>query len=358
MSYSVNKETSFKDRFEPMSITPKGLVDMLDCDNDSIKGVKVGDRLYKLTDRFYKSLAARLGVPFGVFGLFSPHEVMDRAAERQPSLDLRMTVDTKDGKVLGLTENKGLPVPVNYIDHVLREDKRTRTVEYSNGEIVANLALDEWWSVPKDSDYQLRVQCTVPVDGLSQPDMKLSMLRQVCTNGAVAEGRLFTTKMILKDNSGAHFQRLLESFSNPDGVEALQDRIQAAASTKASVGEVLALEGMISRSVPDPKNQLLLRERLYEIADNPCVRYGVTDLTTIGLKKRSLLPVGCSVADLLNFASELGTHHREIVKEPRYIQSFFGTIMSHGCDLADLYPNAQKTAAYYLENIEFEGALR
>ena len=356
MSYRIDKDMEFQDRFEPVSITPKMLVGMLDCDNDRIKGVKVGDRLYKLTDRFYKSLAARLGVPFGVFGLFSPHEVIDRAAERCPEMGLRMTLDTGDGKALGLTEDRGLPVPVNYIERVLRNDERLSSIRYAEGDIVATLAMDEWWTVPKDSDYQLRVQCTVPVDSSGSPLMNLSILRQVCTNGAVAVGRLFTTKMILKDNNGDHFRRLLESFSNPDGVEVLQEGVQAAASTKASVGEVLALEGVIARAVPDAKNQLLLRERLYEIAENPCVRYGVTDLSTIGQKKRGLLPVGCSVGDLLNFASELETHHADVVREPKYIQSFFGSVMSNGCDLADLYPNAKKTAAYYMNDIAFEGA--
>ena len=351
-----HRETSLGDRFEPVPTTPKRLAEMLDCSNDRILGVRVGNETYKLSDRFYKSLASELGVPYGVFGLFSPHEVMDRAAERRPNLNLRVTLDSEGKEVLGITPNEGLPMPVKYIEHVLHNDPRTQSVEYGRGVISASLRMEDRWTIPGDSEYQLHVRCTIPVDGIGSPSISLATLRQVCTNGAVAEGKLFTTKMVLKDNSGEHFGRLLESFSNPDGVEAMEERINEAASTKASVNEVLFLEGAIKKAVPDAKNQILLRERLYGVADNPCVRYGVTDLSAIGQKKRSFLPVGCSVADLLNFASELTTHHRDIILDPKYLQGFYGTIMNKGCDLADLYPNAQKALGFYLKDLEYTRA--
>ncbi len=156
-----------------------------------------------------------------------------------------------------------------------------------------------------------------------------------------------------KDNSGEHFRRLLTSFSNPSGVEMLQSKMCTAAGTKASVGEVVLLEGLIRRSVANTRNQMLLRERLYELAENPCVRYGVTDLSNIGMKKRALLPVGCSVADLLNFASELATHHSELLKPESTLQTFAGTVLSKGFDLEELYPNARRTSDFYLRGVDF-----
>ena len=199
----------------------------------------------------------------------------------------------------------------------------------------------------------MRVRCRVPVDGVGMPDMSLATWRQVCSNGAVAETSLFRTKMEIKDNSGEHFRRLLTSFSNPSGVEMLQSKMCTAAGTKASVGEVVLLEGLIRRSVANTRNQMLLRERLYELAENPCVRYGVTDLSNIGIKKRALLPVGCSVADLLNFASELSTHHSELLKPEATLQTFAGTVLSKGFDLEDLYPNARRTSDFYLRGVDF-----
>ena len=123
-----------------------------------------------------------------------------------------------------------------------------------------------------------------------------------------------------------------------------------------SVAVFVLLEGLIRRSVPNTRNQMLLRERLYEIAENPCVRYGVTDLSNIGVKKRSLLPVGCSVSDLLNFASELATHHADMLKTSAPLQAFSGTLLAKGFDLEDLYPSSRQAAGFYLDGISFDRA--
>ena len=349
----IDMNSRIGERFEPVSITPRRMVEVLDCDDEKIKGLSIGQTTYKLSDRFYKTLAAELGIPFSVFGFFTPLEVMTRAAEKEPDLALRVTVDTERNQALGLTQDKGLPMPVKFIEGVLHEDRRLQEVEYGNGMLSAMLDLDDPWDVPNDSTYHVRVRCRVPVDGVGMPDMSLATWRQVCSNGAVAEAPLFRTKMEIKDNSGEHFRRLLASFSNPSGVEMLQERMCTAAGTKASVGEVVLLEGLIRRSVANTRNQMLLRERLNEIADNPCVRYGVTDLTNIGQKKRPLLPVGCSVADLLNFASELASHHAELLKPESTLHSFAGTVLSKDFDLEDLYPNAVRTSNFYLGGINF-----
>ena len=341
------------DRFEPVPITPRQMVEALDCDETKIKSLVIDNSAYKLSDRFYKTLAAELGIPYGVFGFFTPLEVMERAAAKVPDLQLRVTVDTEGRQALGLTQNKGLPMPINYIENVLHNDKRLTDVEYGDGVLSAMLDLDDPWDVPNDSTYGMRVRCRVPVDGVGMPDMSLATWRQVCSNGAVAETSLFRTKMEIKDNSGEHFRRLLASFSNPSGVEMLQERMCNAAETKASVGEVVLLEGLIRRSVANARNQMLLRERLNDVADNPCVRYGVTDLANIGQKKRPLLPVGCSVADLLNFASELGTHHSDLLKSDSTLQSFSGTLLSKGFDLEGLYPHTARTSSFYLNGINF-----
>lgn len=354
MTRKLNMNERIAERFETVATTPVQMVEALQSDHDTIKGLSYGGVTYKPTERFYKSLASELKIPFGVFGFFTPLEVMTRAAEKEPLLPLRLTVDTGDSKLLGLTENKGIPMPVRYIENVLHNDSRLQQIEYGDGVMSATLDLDEQWNVPHDGAYHVHVRCRVPVDGVGMPDMNLATWRQVCSNGAVAEAPLFRTKMEIKDNSGDHFRRLLASFSNPSGVEQLQQRMCDAAETKASVGELVLLEGMIRRSVANARNQTLLRERLYEIAEDPCVRYGVTDLSNIGEKKRALLPVGCSVADLLNFASELTTHHHDILKEPAPVSAFSGTVLSRGFDLSDLYPSTRSTSDFYLNHIRFD----
>ena len=78
------------DRFEPVPITPRRMVEALDCDDTHIKGLTINQTTYKLSNRFYKTLAGELGIPYGVFGFFTPLEVMTRAAEKEPGLPLRV----------------------------------------------------------------------------------------------------------------------------------------------------------------------------------------------------------------------------------------------------------------------------
>ena len=340
-------------RFQPVVTSPRRIAEALVSDAEKIHGIRVEGTSYRPTERFYKSMASELGIPFATFGFFTPLEVMTRAAEKEPDIPLRMTVDTEAETVLGVTQNKGLPMPIRYIENVLHDDSRLQEVVYEDGVMSATLDLDEKWDVPNDGSYHVHVRCRVPVDGVGAPDMSLATWRQVCSNGAVAEAPIFRTRMEIKDNSGEHFRRLLGSFSNPSGVELLQQKMCDAAGTKASVGELVMLENMVKRSVKNARNQMLLRERLYQLADDPCVRYGVTDLSNIGEKKRVLLPVGCSVADLLNFASEVTTHHAEILNDFAPLRGFSGTILSRDFDLMDLYPNTRKTSSFYLKDISF-----
>ena len=188
---------------------------------------------------------------------------------------------------------------------------------------------------------------------MGTPETTLATWRQVCSNGAVAEAPLFRTKMEVKDNSGEHFRRLLRSFSNPRGVEMLHERLIAANGTKASVDEVYQAESFIRRQVRDARHQMLLCERLQEVADNPCVRYGVTDLGAIGERRRGLLPTGASVADVMNFISELNTHHGELLKNRNAADGLLGEYYARSYDLEEMYPHAHPASQYYLRGIDF-----
>lgn len=350
MSWRLNTQ-NYGTRFAPIACTPKELVRMLDYGDRGIMSLGIDGERFKLTPRFHKSLASELGVPYGVFDLFRPEEVMQRAAKVRPDLKLRVTLDRECGEVLGVAERRGVPLPVRYVANTLHDDSRLQEMTYKDGVITAKLAMDEAWKVPNDSEYNIHVQCRIPVDGVGSPYMTLATLRLVCTNGAVAEAPIFRTKMEIKDNDGSHFARLLKSFDNPQGVELLQERMIQAAETKASVGEFYALETAIRKVVPAGHDQLVLCDRLHEMASNPCVRYGVTELAKIGQKKRGLLPVDCSVSDLLNFASELATHHGDIASDLKPLHAYAGTLLAKGFDLEDLYPNAQRTSRFYMRDL-------
>ncbi len=344
---------NYGERFETIDISPRILVDSLDADNGSLRGIIIDGERYALSPRFLKGLAARMKVPYAVFNLFTPLEVIHRTAERQPDLPLRVTLDRGKKTALGLVEAKGNALPVGQVASILRQDSRLQKIDYENGILEATLDMGEAWEIMGDSEYKVQLSCQIPVDGMGQQEINLATFRQICSNGAVAEESSFRTKMEIKDNSGLHFSKLLKSFNNRNGMEMLHKRLLDANSTKASVGELLELDGLIRRVVSDRHSQMLIREQLLTLGDNPCARYGVTDLTNIGEKRRSLLPVGCSVADLLNFSSELGTHHRHLLKEVAPLHAFYGRKLAKGFDLEDMYKNSVSARDYHLNRIDF-----
>ena len=343
----------FKERFETVRITPRQVADSVVEDNGRFRGLAVDGEEYKPSHRFLKGLAQRMKVPLGVFELFTPLEVIRRAAERAPDLHLRLTVDREEHKALALIEDRGVPIPAGNIEIIMKDDRRLQEFDYHDGVITGRFDLGEAWDIPNDSKYGVHISTEVPVDGMGTPVTTLATWRQVCSNGAVAEAPLFRTKMEVKDNSGEHFRRLLRSFRNPRGVEFLHERLIAANGTKASVDEVYQAEAFIRRQVRDARHQMLLCERLQAVADNPCVRYGVTDLAAIGERRRGLLPTGASVADVMNFVSELSTHHAGLLKNQGSANVLLGDFYSRSYDLEEMYPHAQPASEFYLRNIDF-----
>ena len=343
----------FRERFETMRVTPQKIADSVIEENGRFAGLTVEGERYKPSQRLLKGLAQRMKVPLSVFELFTPLEVIRRAAERAPELPLRLTVDREQHQALALIEDKGVPLPAGNIEVAMREDKRLQQFDYHDGVITGRFDLGEAWDVPGDSKYGVHVSTEVPVDGMGTPEATLATWRQVCSNGAVAEAPLFRTKLEVKDNSGDHFRRLLRSFSNPRGVEMLHERLLAANGTKASVDEVYQVEQLVRRQVRDARSQMLLCERLQAVADEPCVRYGVTDLGAIGERRRGLLPTGASVADVMNFVSELNTHHGELLKNQNSANGLLGNFYARSYDLEEMYPHAQPARPFYLQGIDF-----
>lgn len=340
-------------RFDTIHCTPRLLRDTLDADAQKIHGIIVDGERFRLSDRFMKSLATRLKVPYAVFNLFTPLEVIHRAAERAPEMSLRLTIDHSKGEALALVEDKGNVLPIAQVTNVLRQDTRLQKLDYANGVLEATLDLNEGWEIPGDSEYRVQLSCQIPVDGLAQPAINLATFRLVCSNGAVAQESSFHTKMEIKDNSGLHFYKLLQSFNNRNGMELLHQRLLDANQTKASVNELMEVDNLLHRNISDRRNQVLLREQLLTLGENPCAQYGVTDLNNIAEKKRPLLPVGCSVADLLNFISELGTHHRVLLSNVEPLSVFHGRMLAKSFDLEDMYKNSVPARRFHLNHLNF-----
>ena len=121
------------------------------------------------------------------------------------------------------------------------------------------------------------------------------------------------------------------------------------------MGEVHFVDQYLRSQVRDAEDSMRLRERLQDIAGNPCVRYGVTDIGAIGQRRRSLLPADCSVADLLNFATELASHHANAQKSTESVNGLVGSFYTSGFDLEDMYRSMRDAPAFMLSDVIFHG---
>ena len=71
---------------------------------------------------------------------------------------------------------------------------------------------------------------------------------------------------------------------------------------------------------------------LYTLAGDVNVRYGLSNLEAVSIKRQRLMPVDCTIYDVINFASELATHQAGPAAA-RALQAHIGSLVSDVYDL-------------------------
>ncbi len=344
--------TDWNRRFSTQIISIQDLVPQGDYSSDKEMHFSYLGEDFTASRRFYTSLAKRMKFSTNIFNFFSPAEVMERIAERSPGTTFGLTFDHHKNTLLGVVDANKKLLPVNTACQIFSEDPRIRKITYHDGIWSAELALDEIFNTQKAGEYFRKFQIYYPVDGVGTPCIYLSMMRQVCQNGAVAKIGEFRTDIEINDESGLHLSRLLRSFNNQNGFLAMEERLEIAATTSASVNELLTVDSMLQNHVADRHVYRKLHNRLEEIAGDPCYTYGVTSLNNIPYKKRSLIPVNCSVNDLLNFCSELTTHHGNLLNNVDSFNIMTGKTLAGEMDLEGMYSHNRTSPAFFLDDLE------
>ena len=331
------------------------IADLVPVECDPATGrfkIRFEDRIYDTTARFITSFARKLKFSNNIFNYFTAEEVFDRVQERNPDVAFKVTFDRQDGEILGVVDETKRLLPAEIACSVFAADPRIQKIQYAHGVWEAEFLLDETFSVRNDSEYARKIWVHYPVDGVSMPCVYLSVLRQVCSNGMVAQVPGFRTEIEINDESGTHLSRLLRSYNNENGFMALESRLQTAQDTLASVNELLKFENLLATQISDPRSASALQTRLEEMAGDPCARYETTSLSNIAPKKRSLLPVGCSVNDLFHFCSELTTHHDNLVSRVDVFNAALGSMLAQEFDLEEMYPNRNAARAFHLDDMD------
>ena len=353
----------------------------------AVTRVFVDDEPLRPSARFWTSFFMRFGIGKSVFNYFDHAEVFARLAQRSPSDRLRFAVERnpapgKNGA--GKTGEAGTLLAVsNPTKAVVRHDDLRelldrydgRRVTYHNGVVESHHAprVGHRFHVAGDA-FANRFVVRTPVDGFGQPNIYLALLREVCSNGMIGEAPAFRSQLALgkgDDEVTYTLSRALDGFNNDEGYAALRQRFESAAESWASVHEAAGLYALLAKLTgggggagagPDdrPRNwgtdgashdgqfekkdwATNLLRRFHRTTGDVTRLYGLANLDSLSAKRQKTLPVNCKVYDLLNFATEVATHHAGPA-HARRLHAWAGQLVSGEFDLegtADQYGDFQ-----------------
>lgn len=324
-----------------------------------VSNVLVNDEPLKPTERFWTSLYARFGFNGSVFKYFQHQEVFERIAQVETER-LRLCIERDDE-----TGHSRLLSVSSPTKPVVRSDELLGTLDrYEGQDVRYSDGIVESTHVPRagtgtfniaGDEFSNRFVMSVPIDGYGLPNVYLSLLRHVCTNGAVGYAKTFRSSLALgkgTDDVNYSIVRALEGFNNEEGFAALRERFDAAAKSWASVGEAQSLykhmirmlahnhvgwdgaaaggENLVVPNQEESGSPLIAA--LTRLTGDPSGIYGLANIDALSVKRQRTLPVKARVYDLLNFASEVATHHATEFGA-RSTQAWLGTLVSGEYDL-------------------------
>ena len=315
----------------------------------------LNDRPVKTSKRFWNSLQMRFGFTTNIFRYFTHAEVFRRISSRSPDDKIRYCLEAadedSDPRLLAVSNPTGGLVDKDELDNLLSRYRATES-KYHDGIVRSHHAPRHGGPFTIAGDgFEARYVIETPIDGFGRPMVYLAMLRQVCTNGAIAITPAFRSEINLgKGGAKATFglERALEGFNNEDGFAALRQRFEGATRSWASIHEVnrlgRTLTGLITTSDLPLRFEAKGGDRASHLSGSSVSgayrkitgdlmsMYGLANMDAISAKRQRTLPTACRVYDLINFASEVATHHARPTGA-RKLQAFIGEMVSGEFDL-------------------------
>jgi hypothetical protein len=319
-------------------------------------GVELNGEPVKASGRFWNSLHTRFGFTSNIFRYFSHAEVFQRISEVAPSDKVRYCVqrdESGEGTLMAVTNPTA--ASITYDDLLaLLERYDTPAVRYDKGVLTSEHAprINPTFQVSGDG-FQNKFIIDTPIDGYGRPAVYLSMMRLICANGLIGYSPTFRSELPTgKGENGVAFvlERVLEGFNNEEGYAALRQRFESATRSWASVNEANKLYKVLARTLNagevagNPALSAKGGDGASALAGSPLLgsyhrmvgdlsgTYGLANLDTLSIKRQRTLPAACKVYDLLNFASEVATHHATGVGN-RSLQAYIGELISAEYDL-------------------------
>jgi len=302
-----------------------------------VRQIELDGRRLAPTRRFWKSFFGRFQTTENIFRYFSHEEVFQRISQVARDETFRYCIERRprgDDRLLAVT-NPARPVIAYDEIKQLVETHEAEDCQYQGGVVTSR-------HTPRSGEHALKIGgdefkhryvLDVPVDGYGMPRIHLAMLRMICSNGMVGYSKAFRSEISAGKDVAYGITRALKSFDNENGYSALRQRLDSAQKSWASIREtqdlyrvLLGLEGA------EVKGREAVMREFYEVTGRVHELYGLANLDALSGKRQRVLPAKCKVYDLINFASELATHHTTAANQ-RSLQGYIGELISDEYDL-------------------------
>lgn len=330
--------------------------------------------------RFWNSLCARFGFGPSIYSYFSHEEVFNRVSEVMRASAASSNSKTKKDRVrlcvqktphFDFRPTESFPkweptlLAVSGLDACMMFDDQIKNVlakqvpeslSFKEGVITTGHKLRRGIDLDIGGDiHTTTISLDTPIDGYGRPNIYLALLRQVCTNGAIAYAKTFRSGIVLGkgENAPLVLERALDGFNNEDGFMAMKQRLESAQRSQASVFEARKL-AKILWAMPDTgfsdnylksrgltldaeshKNYALrepLLEQLGKKTGDLRAIYGVAQIDSVSEKRQRALATKCRVYDLLILATEIATH-QTTPTFARGLHAFFGDTIAKEFDM-------------------------
>jgi hypothetical protein len=327
---------------------------------ERIMSLFVNDKEVVPTRRFWTSLQSRFAFSTNIFRYFDHVEVFNRVAERAKNDKVRFCIEeaTAGGQpqLLGVTNPAAPVIKYGKLENLLGQYGCT-DLSYADGIVTSKhqpRVGNEPFQIVGET-FQNGFVIDTPVDGFGRPSVYLSMMRLVCSNGAIAYTKAFRSELAVgktDEDIAYSLLRTMDGFNNEEGFGALKQRFESAQFSWASVRECnrlykvlasLALRGNLGKlgrelvATGDGRTEVLetslpILHNFHKMTGDLNDIYGMANLDTLSIKKQRVLPASCKVFDLINFMSELATHHADRLGARR-LQAMIGELLGAEYDL-------------------------
>jgi hypothetical protein len=304
-----------------------------------LKSITYGDKEYLSTDRFLLSLCSKFGMGTSIFTLFDPGEVFARIQQVHPKANMRVV--TEGNTCLAATSPTKSYVDYDILLNILNAPSRAGQIvraTYHNGIVttVHSMLKEAPWEINGELFYQAFTLET-PVDGYGLPAIYLSLVRDSNQTLLTADSKTFKSEVQLgkdaKDKPEIPLKRALDTFNNEEGFQALRQRLASAQTSQGSLHECDSMYKAMCRVIKNNGNNRFIFESYRAMTGDVAEKYGIATEDSLSSKKARLLPMNCTVFDLIGFNMEITSLYRSHIDAHKPLSTWIGQTIDNEYDL-------------------------